>query len=86
MSWSGWLAMSSKPKCDRCGWQGEKKELIPKQVELEFLDSLTYSVQWLMLFSPPTHRVEYRCPICGELLASDVKFYQSYYDQESFPD
>ena len=78
--------MNSKPQCDSCGWQGEKRELIAKQVDLEFLDSLTYSMQRSMLFSPPTHRVEYRCPKCGELLASDIKFSQPYYDQETFLD
>jgi hypothetical protein len=40
----------------------------------------------VLLASPPSHRIEYHCPICKELLASDLKFMQSYYDQETFPD
>jgi hypothetical protein len=40
----------------------------------------------VMFGGTPSHRVEYRCPNCRELLASDLKFYQAYFDQETFED
>jgi predicted Zn-ribbon and HTH transcriptional regulator len=86
MPWSSWLTTMSKPMCNKCGWQGEKTELVTKQVRTEVLDNLSYPIQSFLAYSPPTHRIEYRCPKCKELLASDLKFYQSFYDQETFVD
>jgi hypothetical protein len=85
MPWSSWVTTRSKPKCDRCGWQGEKSQLAKREVDLEVRDSLSYPLQ-VLLASPPSHRVEYRCPECSELLASDLKFLTSFYDQETFSD
>jgi hypothetical protein len=85
MPWSSWVGTRSEPRCDKCGWHGEKGQLIMKKVGLETRDSFAYPMQ-ILLASPPSHRIEYHCPICKELLASDLKFMQSYYDQETFPD
>jgi hypothetical protein len=85
MHWSHWLTVKSKPHCDKCGWSGAKGELLIEEAGLEVRDSFSYSVQ-AMFGGTPSHRVEYRCPNCKELLASDLKFYQAYFDQETFED
>ncbi len=85
MHWSHWLTVKSKPQCHNCGWSGTKIDLITKEVDLEVQDSFSYPAQYLF-GSPPSHRVEYRCPNCKELLASDLKFLQSFFDEETFED
>jgi len=85
MPWSSWVGYRSEPMCHKCGWHGEKGKLVRMRVGLEVRDSISYPMQ-VLLASPPSHRIEYRCPNCRELLASDLKFMQPFYDQDTYPD
>ena len=82
---TSWYAEAMKPSCQECGWRGNKEEMASKRINLGTME-LHDSGFKTVLASPPTHRVEYRCPRCNSLIASDLKFLQSLYDEESFPD
>jgi predicted RNA-binding Zn-ribbon protein involved in translation (DUF1610 family) len=82
---TSWYAEASKPYCKTCGWRGNKDEMASKKVGLEAMDTSNSSLK-VVLASPPIHRVEYRCPKCSDLIASDLKYHVSFYDEESFPD
>jgi predicted RNA-binding Zn-ribbon protein involved in translation (DUF1610 family) len=68
-------------RCPSCGWTGAKRETVVKEVDLEVTDYLRTALQTI-LASPVQHKCEYSCPVCGRLLATELKFFQSYYDQE----
>jgi hypothetical protein len=79
------LTVKSEPHCAKCGWHGPKRELKRKDVNIEVQEQSSHPRQ-AFFRSLPSHRVEYRCPQCNDLMASDLKFLQSYFDQETFED
>jgi hypothetical protein len=72
--------------CEQCGWSGRKGELVAQEVDVEVEDIIKSGMYTLMLASPPTERVDYRCPACRNLLASDLHYYSSHFNEDSFPE
>jgi predicted RNA-binding Zn-ribbon protein involved in translation (DUF1610 family) len=72
--------------CPSCGWAGIKAELVIKVVEPDINDRIANSFYTFALASPPTEKVQYKCPRCNEMIASDMHYYSSYFDENSFLD
>ena len=69
-----------KIRCPSCGWTGRQKDFVRKEAELEANDYLATALQ-TFLASPVKHKFEYSCPSCGRLMATELTFLQSYFDQ-----
>ena len=74
-------------ECPFCDWTGRKSELVIKVVEPDFNDVVAAGALYIiMLASPPTERVQYWCPRCEKLIASDLHYRSSLFNEDSFPD
>jgi hypothetical protein len=85
LPWSSWEMVKPKPMCERCGWQGQKRDLIREEIELKGPDEIFSGIHYLY-GTTPSHCIEYHCPICQEKLASDLRFHKPFFDQETFAD
>jgi predicted RNA-binding Zn-ribbon protein involved in translation (DUF1610 family) len=72
--------------CPFCGWTGGKSDLVIKVVEPDYYDKVSKGFYSIMLASPPSERVQYWCPRCGKMIASDLHYFSSLFDDDSYPE
>ena len=73
-------------RCRLCGWTGGKGDLLMIEIEPEFIDWVKAPFYTYGLPIPPEKRLEYRCPHCGKVIASDLHYASSRFDDDSFPE